>query len=89
MIMMRAKTKVRVVRRQAEESDGGEAFVHDFRHGFIPIDDGDAEAFGEEFVAGATSNEAVAEFARNEGGADEMREIILDWDDDDVDEAEL
>lgn len=48
------------------DRDGGDAFVPDFRHGFVPVSDGDAEAFGEEFVAAATSGEAVGETARDE-----------------------
>lgn len=48
------------------ELDGGDAFVADFRHGFVPVKDGDAEALGEEFIAAATSGEATAEDARDE-----------------------
>jgi hypothetical protein len=54
------------VRSHRKELDGGDAFLADIRHGFIPIGDGDVEAFGEEFIAGATSNDAVAELARDE-----------------------
>ena len=46
--------------------DDGDAFVPDFRHGFGPLKDGDAEAFGEEFIAAATSAEAMGEAARDE-----------------------
>ena len=46
--------------------DDGDAFVPDFRHGFVPVQDGDAEAFGEEFIAAATSAEGVGEDARDE-----------------------
>ena len=53
--------------------DGGDAFVPDFRHGFVELDDGDAEAFGEEFILAATSAEAVSESAR-----DELRDEELD-----------
>ena len=59
-------------RMHAEELDGGEAFVHDYRHGFEPIAEGDVEAFGEEFIAGATSNDAVCEIARDEPYAEEL-----------------
>jgi hypothetical protein len=56
--------------------DGGEAFVHDFRHGFSPIREGDVEAFGEEFIAGATSNDAIGELARDEGYATDIGGFI-------------
>lgn len=46
--------------------DDGDAFVADFRHGFVAVKDGDAEAFGEEFIAAATSGEATGEAARDE-----------------------
>jgi hypothetical protein len=52
--------------------DGGDAFVPDFRHGFIELKDGDAEAFGEEFITAATSAEAVGESARDEVLDDEL-----------------
>jgi hypothetical protein len=52
--------------------DGGDAFVPDYRRGFSALSDGDAEAFGEEFIATATSAEAVAESARDELLADEL-----------------
>jgi hypothetical protein len=66
---MRPKAHVpaRPTRRHAKELDGGEAFLHDTRWGFTHIAEGDVEAFGEEFVAGATSNEPVCELARDEG----------------------
>ena len=50
--------------------DGGDAFVPDFRHGFVDLEDGDAEAFGEEFIVAATSAEAASETARD----DELRD---------------
>jgi hypothetical protein len=53
-------------RRHATELDGGEAFLHDSRYGFAPVKEGDVEAFGEEFIAGATSNAPVGELARDE-----------------------
>jgi hypothetical protein len=68
---MKPVKKVRFVRR-LEDADGGDAFVRDFRHGFTALEDGDVEAFGLAFVAGATSNEAVAELARDEVLADEL-----------------
>ena len=46
--------------------DDGTAFVPDFRRGFVALKDGDSEAFGEEFIAAATSGEGVGETARNE-----------------------
>jgi hypothetical protein len=65
---MRSKAHViaRPTRRHAKELDGGEAFLHDTRWGFSRIKEGDVEAFGEEFVAGATSNEPIGELARDE-----------------------
>jgi len=48
------------------ELDGGNAFVRDYRRGRVRIADGDVEAFAEEFVAAATSNDAIAELARDE-----------------------
>jgi hypothetical protein len=53
-------------RRRHIELDGGDAFVPDFRRGFVPVRDGDAEAFGEEFIAAATSAEGMGEAARDE-----------------------
>jgi hypothetical protein len=76
---MRTKNKTRPTRRShIEELDGGEAFVHDYRHGFRPIREGDVEAFGEEFVAGATSNDAVGELARDESYAEELGGFAFD-----------
>ncbi len=46
--------------------DRGDAFLPDFRRGFVPAKDGDVEAFGEEFIVAATSAEAVAEAARDD-----------------------
>ena len=54
------------------DQDGGDAFVPDYRHGFVASADGDAEALGEEFIASATSAEAVAEDARDEVLAEEL-----------------
>jgi hypothetical protein len=58
--------------------DGGDAFVPDFRHGFIELKDGDAEAFGEEFITAATSAEAVGESARDEVLDDELSGLTFD-----------
>jgi hypothetical protein len=41
--------------------DDGDAFFPDYRHGLGELDDGDAEALGEAFIATATSAEDVAE----------------------------
>jgi hypothetical protein len=60
------------------ELDEGSAFVPDSRHGFVPFTDGDAEAFGEEFIASATSGEAVGEDARNESDGAELMEFELE-----------
>jgi hypothetical protein len=88
---MRAQKKARPVRRHAkEEMDGGEAFVHDSRHGFVPIEEGDVEAFGEEFVAGATSNEAIGELARDETYAGEIGGVAFDlYDEEAFDRADF
>ena len=64
--------------------DGGDAFVPDFRHGFLELKDGDAEAFGEEFIAAATSAEAVAESARDEVLDEELGEVSIDTSFDDA-----
>ncbi len=70
-------------RRHAKELDGGEAFVHDCRHGFRPIREGDVEAFGEEFIAGATWNDALGELARDELCGDELGVAAFDFFDED------
>jgi hypothetical protein len=70
--------------------DSGEAFVHDVRDGFVAIRDGDAEAFGEEFIAGATSNDAIGELARDEAYAAEMDAFVFDvFDEDELDGPDL
>ena len=60
------------------DQDGGDAFVPDYRNGFVASTDGDAEAFGEEFIASATSAEAVAEDARDEVVADELAGLSVE-----------
>lgn len=83
---MRPNTiKARWIRRPAEEMDGGEAFVHDFRHGFVPAKDGDAEAFGEEFVASATSNEPISEIEEDEPRLEDLPKLALDLEEDELD----
>jgi hypothetical protein len=52
--------------------DDGDAFLPDFRRGFVEPTDGDVEAFGEEFIAAATSADAIAELARDENGEDDF-----------------
>jgi hypothetical protein len=76
----RAHTISRRTGRHAKELDGGEAFLHDPRWGSRPIADGDVEALGEEFVAGATSNEAIGELARDETYVAELVTFGLDDD---------
>lgn len=66
--------------------DGGDAFVPDYRKGFVASVDGDAEAFGEEFIAAATSAEPVAEDARDEMIADELSGLSVESVDEDEDE---
>ncbi len=65
------------------ELDGGDAFVPDCRHASSPLIDSEAEAFGEELIAAATSAEAVAEPARNELLASELDERFMEVADDD------
>jgi hypothetical protein len=64
--------------RRLSDKDSGDAFLHDFRRGFEPIDDGDVEACGEEFIAAATSNDAVAELARDEPFMEEIVPAAFD-----------
>lgn len=75
----------RWLRRRKDPLDSGDAFLQDFRLGFVPIDDGDVEAFGEEFVAGATSNEPIGELARDELYAEELDGVVLETEPDDSD----
>lgn len=60
------------------DADAGDAFVPDYRKGFVASRDGDAEAFGEEFIAAATSAEPVAEEARDEVVADELAGLTVE-----------
>jgi hypothetical protein len=68
-----------------EEMDAGEAFVHDFRHGFVPATDDDVEAFGEEFVASATSNEPILELEQEEPRLGDVGMVAFDVDEDELD----
>lgn len=79
-------TMLRKHRRHGRELDGGEAFVPDIRYGFVPMSDGDVEAAGEEFIAGATSNEPIGELARDETYLEEVGGVVLQMDDDDGDD---
>jgi hypothetical protein len=84
-LVMRSHKKGRSVRPQhAEELDSGVAFIDDFRHGFHPAADGDVEAFGEEFVAGATSNDSIGELARDETYAEEVGGFAFELFDEEV-----
>jgi hypothetical protein len=74
----------KVLRRAASAPDGGDAFVDDFRAGFTPIRDGDAEAFGEEFVLAITSNDAIGELARDEVHPEELGGLVVDLEDPDA-----
>ena len=64
--------------------DDGDAFVPDYRKGIAPLRDGDAEAFGDEFIAAATSGDAIGEIARDETYAEELGGFVFDtlYDDD-------
>jgi hypothetical protein len=72
------------VRRVATAPDTGDAFVRDFRSGFRPIRDGDAEAFGEVFVSAATSNDAIAELARDEVYLEKLGGLVIDIEEEEV-----
>jgi hypothetical protein len=74
----------RLLRRVATAPDAGDAFVRDFRSGFRPIRDGDAEAFGEVFVSAATSNDAIAELARDEVYLEELGGLVIDIEDEEA-----
>lgn len=65
--------------------DGGDAFVPDFRHGFVPVKDGDAEAFGEEFIVAATSAEAVSEADRDEALDEDLGGLTIEMSFEDLD----
>lgn len=65
---------LRASRKAAKRADDGEAFLPDpyaegGRH--APLTEDDAESFGEEFIAAATTGEAVAEDARDEVSEEE------------------
>jgi hypothetical protein len=75
---MDAHKRMRPHVRRHVELDDGSAFVRDFRRGFVEVDDGDAEAFGEEFIASATSGEAVGEDARNEPDGEELTGFLVE-----------
>jgi hypothetical protein len=88
--MRKQQRKAIVTFRRAPEADSGEAFVHDFRRGFRPIADGDVEACGEEFIAAVTSNDAVAELARDEPLTEEIAALGFEMHVDDLlDDSDL
>jgi hypothetical protein len=68
----------KIPRLRHVDLDDGDAFVPDFRHGFVVVKDGDAEAFGEEFIAGATSAEGVGEAARDELIDEDLAGLTID-----------
>jgi hypothetical protein len=89
-MVMRFQKKGRTVRSSPRPEDGGDAFVRDFRHRLGPVRDRDAEAFGEEFVASATSNVPVGELARDELCAEDLGGVFFDsTGEDEFDRAEL
>ena len=57
--------------------DGAEAFLDDVGISHAPVDDDEAEAFGEEFIATATSGEFIGEDARNEIAEEELGLIAI------------
>ncbi len=58
--------------------DDGDAFVPDYRHGFVVLKDAEAEALGEEFISAATSAEAIGESARDELLSEEIGGVLLE-----------
>lgn len=52
--------------------DDADAFLDDVGISHAPVTDDEAEAFGEEFIATATSGEFIGEDARNETADDEL-----------------
>jgi hypothetical protein len=76
--IMDAHKRMRPHVRPHVELDDGSVFVPDYRRGFIEVDDGDAEALGEEFIASATSGEGVGEDARNEPDGDELTGFVVE-----------
>jgi hypothetical protein len=72
------------LRRAPRDPDGGDAFVRDFRTAGRRIRAADAEAFGELFVLAITSNDAVAEIARDEVDPEELGGVIVDLEEGDT-----
>ena len=58
--------------KRRSRPDDAEAFVDDVGLSHAPLADDEAEAFGEEFVATATSGEFVGEDARDEVAEEEL-----------------
>ena len=77
---IRKHSTVPISRFHHVDSDDGTAFLPDFRRGFVPSGDGDAEAFGEEFIAAATSANGMGEVARDELVTDDFGGLTVDVD---------
>jgi hypothetical protein len=58
--------------------DDGDAFFPDYRHRSGELDDGDAEALGEAFIATATSADDAAEPAGDEALEGELEGLTLE-----------
>ncbi len=58
--------------------DGGDAFVPDFRHGFVVVSDDEAEALGEAFITAVTCAEGMAEEVRDELVDDELDGLVVE-----------
>lgn len=63
--------------KHTSRPDDAEAFVDDVSISHAPVDDDEAEAFGEEFIATATSGEFIGEDARNEVAEEELGLIAI------------
>jgi hypothetical protein len=57
--------------------DDADAFINENGVPHWPVDDNEAEAFGEEFIATATSGEFIGEDARNEMVDDELAFLAI------------
>jgi hypothetical protein len=67
-----ATPKETALHHRGDHGDDGDAFVPDVARTHGRLVDDEAEAFAEEFIAGATSGESVGEDARDEWIADEV-----------------
>ncbi|MDB4935096.1 MAG: hypothetical protein JWP87_2068 [Labilithrix sp.] len=73
-----AKLRALAAHLRDTEIDGGDAFLPDYRHGFVPAKDGDVEALGEEFIAAATAADGMGEIARDEMLGEEIGALTVE-----------